>query len=133
MNNDLDAWIKNVEKSTSINLAKKYDVHDLLKIKSKVVTQGEDAHIVDDAIKIRTKMDNEKIKEEERFRKANRKVILGGLFSGFFGGLLGGSNLPSNKDLSPWEINEINKQNYEPMNFDEEDMDEDDFYSDDLD
>lgn len=133
MFNDLDKFISDVEKSTAINLAKKYNVSNLEIIKSRVENQGEDSHIVDEAIILRKKMENEakKIEEEKRYKKARKAAILGGLFSGLFGG--SGSHKSNGRDLSPWEIDEINKQNYEPMNFEEENMDEDDFYSDDLD
>ena len=138
MFNDLDKFISDVEKSTAINLAKKYNVSNLEIIKSRVENQGEDSHIVDEAIILRKKMENEaiinkakKIKEAKRYKKARKAAILGGLFSGLFGGSC--SHKSNSGDLSPWEIDEINKQNYEPMNFEEENMDEDDFYSDDLD
>lgn len=138
MFNDLDKFISDVEKSTAINLAKKYSVSNLEIIKNRVENQGEDSHIVDEAIILRKKMENEaiinkakKIEEEKRYKKARKAAILGGLFSGLFGG--SGSHKSNSGDLSPWEIDEINKQNYEPMNFEEENMDEDDFYSDDLD
>lgn len=138
MFNDLDKFISDVEKSTAIDLAKKYSVSNLEIIKSRVENQGEDSHIVDEAIILRKKMENEaiineakKIKEEKRYKKARKAAILCGLFSGLFGG--SGSPKSNSGDLSPWEIDEINKQNYEPMNFEEENIDEDDFYSDDLD
>lgn len=138
MFNDLDKFISDVEKNTAINLAKKYNVSNLEIIKSRVENQGEDSHIVDEAIILRKKMENEaiinkarKIEEEKRYKKARNAAILGGLFSGLFRG--SGSPKSNSGDLSPWEIDEINKQNYEPMNFEEENNDEDDFYSDDLD
>ena len=138
MFNDLDKFISDVEKSTAINLAKKYNVSNLEIIKSRVENQGEDSHIVDDAIVLRKKLEAEakirearKIEEEKRYKKARKAAILGGLFSGLFGG--SGSHKSNSGDLSPWEVDEISKQNYESMNFEEEDMDEDDFYSDDLD
>ena len=138
LNQDIDTFVSNVEKSTAYSLANKYDVPNLEIIKKRVEAQGADAHIVDDAIVLRKKLEADakirearKIEEEKRYKKARKAVILGGLFSGLFGGK--SSTKTSHGDLSPWEIDEINKQNYEPMNFEEENMDEDDFYSDDLD
>ena len=138
LNEDIDTFLSNVEKSTAYSLANKYNVDNLKIIKARVEAQGQDAHIVDNAIVLRKQMEEEiikrekqKIEEEKRFNKAKRAAIFGGLLSGLFGG--SGTHKSNSGDLSPWEIDEISKQNYEPMNFEEEDMDEDDFYSDDLD
>ena len=138
LNDDIDTFVSNVEKSTAYNLANKYNVENLVIIKKRVEAQGADAHIVDNAITLRKQMEAEAIKreaykkeEEKRYKKARKAAILGGLVSGLFGG--SSSSKSNHGDLSPWEVDEISKQNYEPMNFEEENIDEDDFYSDDLD
>ena len=138
LNEDIDTFVNNVEKSTAISLANKYNIDNLKIIKSRVEAQGQDAHIVDNAIVLRKQIEEEAIKreqqnieEEKRFKKAKKAAIFGGLLSGLFGG--SSSSKSNTGDLSPWEVDEISKQNYESMNFEEEDIDEDDFYSDDLD
>lgn len=138
MNDDLDTFISNVEKNTAYSLAYKYDIPSLELIKRRVEIQGADAHIVADAIILREELEAKtkkretyKLEEERRYKKARKAAIIRGFFSGLFGG--SSNSKINNSDLSPWEVDELSRQNYEPMNFEEENIDEDDFYSDDLD
>ena len=80
---------------------------------------------------IRDNVEKARIKKEQDktaslFRKAARRGIISGIFSG----LLGTPNSP-NPDLNPWEQDFIDSNAYEPFQFEEEDLEEDDFYSED--
>lgn len=122
-----------LEKAMVLKVANAYDLETLYKIREKIKSENKDLDLIDKAIKKKLEIEsNNKTRleqENKRFKKSMKKAAFAGLLSGLFSG-----NKKSNKsDLSDWEVQEINKGNYEHMNFEEEDMDEDDFYSDDLD
>ena len=117
------------------SVANTYSYEQLLQIREKLEKQGEDLDLINKSIQRKTEMKRRQKERQEqediKFRKSMKKAAFWGFLSGLFGG--SSSSKSSHHDLTDWEVQELNKNNYEPMNFEEEDMDEDDFYSDDLD
>ena len=122
-----------LEKAMVIKVANAYDLETLYKIREKIKSENKDLDLIDKAIKKKLEIEsNNKTRleqEDKKFKKSMKKAAFTGLLSGLFSS----KNKTNKSDLSDWEVHEINKGNYEPMNFEEENMDKDDFYSDDLD
>ena len=97
------------------SLIERVDLETLKKARAECIRNGTNHDAIDKAIR----------KKEA----ASNEGILAGIISGLFSG--SSKSKKTSSDIMSWEHDYIDKNEYEPYQFEEEDLEDDDFYNED--